>query len=107
MTARWLRSVAAVDEHCSAIHIIDAEGDFFELLDALCEAESRFVIRAGHLHRIVESEDARGNLDRIIETLKPTVFRTIELGERRYVERSILSPRGSVKGLPRDARSAR
>ncbi|MFZ5897532.1 MAG: IS4 family transposase [Myxococcota bacterium] len=106
MTARWLRSVAAVDEHCSAIHIIDAEGDFFELLEAMREAESRFVIRAGHLQRIVESDDVRGNLHGVIETLSPSVFRTIELGERRYVER-LRGPRSRRSHPQRNAREAR
>lgn len=106
MTDRWLRSVEAVDEQVSAIHIIDAEADFFGLLNAMQEANSRYVIRAGHRQRLVETEDTRGNLASVIETLKPRVYRQIELGERRYVERS-RGPRSRRQHPQRDARRAR
>ena len=106
MTARWLRSVAAVDEHARAIHVIDAEGDFFALLEAIAAAGSRFVIRAAHLQRIVETAGERGSLESVIANLKPVVSRTIALGERRYVER-LRGPRSRKSHPQRDARQAR
>lgn len=106
MTARWLRSAAAIDEQISATHVVDAEGDFFGLLHALQLAAKRFVIRAGHLQRTVESNGARGSLEDVTARLKPRVFRTIQLGERRYIER-LRGPHSRSKHPQRDAREAR
>lgn len=105
-TARWLRSVESVDAEVKATHVIDAEGDFFELLEAIQEAGARFVIRAGHLSRVVECNGIRGNLAVVIAGIKPRVFREIEIGERRYVER-LRGPRSRTQHPQRDARAAR
>jgi hypothetical protein len=106
MTARWLRSAAAIDEQVSATHLIDAEGDFFGLLHALQGAAASFVIRAGHLQRIVQSNGVRGSLEAVAARLKPRIFRTIQLSERRYIER-LRGPHSRRKHPQRDAREAR
>jgi hypothetical protein len=106
VTARWLRSMQTVSDQVRATHVIDAEGDFFELLQAMQQAEARFVVRAGHLRRVVECEGVRGNLEAVIAGLKPRVFREIELGERRYVER-LRGPNSRVRHPQRQARTAR
>jgi hypothetical protein len=58
---RWARGVRAFEDRtggsCRAIHVMDAEGDFFELISDLTEAGSRFVIRAGNLERRIEDEE--------------------------------------------------
>jgi len=106
VTARWLRSMAAVSTHVRATHVIDAEGDFFELLKAMQQAEARFVVRAGNLRRVVECDGVRGNLETIIAGLKPRVFREIELSERRYVER-LRGPNSRTRHPQRAGRIAR
>jgi len=106
VTARWLRSMAAVSTHVRATHVIDAEGDFFELLKAMQQAEARFVVRAGNLRRVVECDGVRGNLETIIAGLKPSVFREIELSERRYVER-LRGPNSRTRHPQRAGRIAR
>ena len=106
VTARWLRSTTAVDERVRATHLIDAEGDFFELLQSMQQADARFVIRAGHLQRVVECDGARGNLEAIVKQLKAGAFRTIELGERRYLER-FRAPNSRRQHPQRDGREAR
>ncbi|HEY8944684.1 MAG TPA: IS4 family transposase [Polyangiaceae bacterium] len=105
VTTRWLRSVEAIDAEVKATHVIDAEGDFFELLEAIQKAGARFVIRAGHLSRVVECNGIRGNLAAVVAGIKPRVFRKIELGERRYVE-SLRGPHSRTKHPRRDARTA-
>jgi hypothetical protein len=106
VTARWLRSMEAVNAQVRATHVIDAEGDFFELLQAMQRAEARFVVRAGHLQRVVECEGVRGNLETVIAGLKPCVFREIELSERRYVER-LRGPNSRARHPQRQGRTAR
>jgi hypothetical protein len=105
-TARWLRSMGTVSAQVSATHVIDAEGDFFELLQAMQKAEAHFVVRAGHLQRVVECESVRGNLEAVIADLKPRAFREIELSERRYVER-LRGPHSRVRHPQREGRTAR
>jgi len=106
VTARWLRSMEAVSAQVRATHVIDAEGDFFELLQAVQEAGARFVIRAGNLRRVVECEGVRGNLETVIAGLRPHVFREIELSERRYVER-LRGPNSRTRHPQRQGRTAR
>ncbi len=105
-TARWLRSTEAVDERVRATHVIDAEGDFFELLQAMRQADARFVVRVGHPQRVVECDGIRGNLDAVVARLKVREFRAIEIGERRYVER-LRGPQSRRKHPQREGREAR
>lgn len=106
ITARWLRSMEAVSARVRATHVVDAEGDFFELLKAMQQAEARFVVRAGNLRRVVECQGVRGNLETVIAGLKPLVSREIELSERRYVER-LRGPNSRARHPQRPGRTAR
>jgi hypothetical protein len=106
VTARWLRSMDAVDRYVRATHIMDAEGDFFELLEAMRDVKARFVVRAGHLRRVVECAGVRGSLETVAARLEARVFRKIELGERRYVER-LRGPQSRRRHPQREGRTAR
>lgn len=44
----------------SVIHVMDREADMYEAMRELDEAGLRFVIRATHTHRLVDTEDASG-----------------------------------------------
>ena len=54
---RWWRAVEAFEQEreskFEAIHVMDAEADFFELLSQMVSSDARFIIRAGQLDRIV------------------------------------------------------
>lgn len=90
---RWVRSVDAVEEArdgaFEAVHVTDAEGDFFELLAGLHEKRARFVIRAGQLDRIVEVSGADISLRRAVDIVEPRLHREVELSERRFAKRSV------------------
>jgi hypothetical protein len=109
-STRWLKAMAAVEEargdEFEAIHVTDAEGDFFEFLSTMCSKGARFVIRAAQLGRNVWEGDECESLRSIIDRLRPKAFRDIELNARRYAPGSAGSTKRR-KHPPREARMAR
>ena len=85
---RWIRGVEAVEaasyDRFEAIHVTDAEGDFFELFVRLHELQARFVIRAGQLDRSVTTTQGECSLREVIDRFSPQAWREIELCERKY-----------------------
>lgn len=90
---RWVRSVNAVEDArdgtFEAVHVTDAEGDFFELLADLHQRRARFVIRAGQLDRTVEIDGAPVSLRAAVNGVKPRLYREVSLSERRFAKRSV------------------
>lgn len=90
-SAKWLGGVESIESaglRGRAIHLMDAEADFFELLYTLKEQGSRFVVRAGHLERLVlEEEDGDDDeflhLFEAVEGLEPASHRTVSLTARK------------------------
>lgn len=108
-SARWLRGVEATQTATlrrRAIHIMDAEADFFELFRRLTDDESRFVIRAGQLERLVRDDGEPLHLREVIEALDPAVYRDVLLSERKLNVKTAGS-NGRKKNPPRSARKAR
>jgi hypothetical protein len=87
---RWLRGVEAIEtarsDRFGVVHITDAEGDFFELLDAL--RSTRFVIRAGQLDRTVLVKGSPSALQQAVATVPVRVKREIALSGRAHKPRS-------------------
>ena len=109
-STRWLRAMEAIEEargdDFEAIHVTDAEGDFFEFLSLMCGNGSRFVIRAAQLQRIVVSAQGQEHLRSVIDRLQPKAFRKIDVSARRHsLRRTGRATRR--KHPPREARSAR
>lgn len=90
---RWLRGVDSIErergEQFAAVHITDAEGDFFELLAAIHQASARFIIRAGQLDRIVNAGKDESSLRDCIQNIAVGATRTIEVSERKYAKRTV------------------
>lgn len=58
---RWGRCVQECAEHldgCSVVHVMDREGDKYELFSQMKEHGQRFVVRSRHNRRLGEDEDA-------------------------------------------------
>ena len=85
---RWLRGVESVETaragRFEAIHVTDAEGDFFELLAALQAQGSRFVIRAGQLDRVVTWRGDSCSVREVANAIQARTKRTVQLSERRH-----------------------
>jgi hypothetical protein len=83
-SARWLRSVEAVEERLAgaveAIHVMDREADQYGLLAALAEANRPFVIRSFQDRRLVGEEEAR--LRAVAARAKVTMRREVMLSPR-------------------------
>jgi len=107
-SGRWLRSVRAVEDSRAdsfqAIHVTDAEGDFFELLALFVERGARFVVRAGQFDRLVRVDGQQRPLHEAIASVTPRAFRDIELSERRYPKHD---HRHASRHAERAARTAR
>lgn len=73
---RWRRGVESVESSLQrprrAIHVMDASGDMFELLQHLFESDTRFVIRVSYPNRIVEDgEGLRTRLHALVAQATP------------------------------------
>jgi hypothetical protein len=95
---RWSALVEEVegriDGKCSAIHLMDREGDSFPLFCSLKNRGARFVIRMAR-DRIVESDDERMPLSEALVSLP------------KYLEREVPLSRRSAKPMPRSAHGQR
>lgn len=108
-SARWLRGVEETQTAAlqgRAIHIMDAEADFFELFRALTADRTRFVIRAGQLERLIHDDGEPLHLREAIEALKPVAYRDVLLSERKLNVKTTGS-NGRKKNPPRPERKAR
>lgn len=108
-SGRWLRGVDAaeqLDGLFTAIHVMDAEADFFELLAHLHVRSARYVIRAGQLDRRI-SDDAAAHLRDAVRDLKPAAFRNVPLSERGTSGKTRRACNSLKKHPPRKARIAR
>jgi hypothetical protein len=83
-SARWLRSVEAVEERLAgsveAIHVMDREGDQYSVLAALARAKRSFVIRSFQDRRLAGADEAR--LRAVASAAKVTLHREVPLSPR-------------------------
>lgn len=109
-STRWLRAMETIEDardgHFEAIHVTDAEGDFFEFLSTMRSRGARFVIRAAQLNRGVSTGEECTSLRDVVDRLEPQVFRNVELNARHFAPGSVGSNRRR-KHPPREARVAR
>jgi len=84
---RWIRAVEDIetvrDGQFEALHVIDAEGDFFALFSAMRDHGARFIIRAGQLSRNVIDSDQERQLVEVVNEIRPRVERTIEISSHK------------------------
>lgn len=107
---RWWRAVEAFDaEHngsFEAIHVMDAEADFFELLSQMVISGKRFIIRAGQLDRTVKTDEEGIKLRDFVNELHPVAKRAVRITARRYQGKK--QPASKKKRHPeRDGRVAK
>jgi hypothetical protein len=105
---RWIRGMDAVEAarpgRFEAIHVTDAEGDFFELLGSLHTQSARYVIRAGQLERNVVSEGEMRSVRQVADRIVPRTKWRIELSERKHKPDTSLT--GRRRHPERSARTA-
>ena len=84
---RWIRAIQDVeavrDGQFEALHVTDAEGDFFGLFSAMRNHGARFIIRAGQLSRNVIDGEQELQLVEVVKEIKPRVKRTIEISSHK------------------------
>jgi hypothetical protein len=106
---RWWRAIEPFEQerdgNFEAIHVMDAEADFYELLSQLTESNTRFIVRAGQLDRSIESDDEAMKLREFVDQLKPRAQWKVQITARRYLGKR--KPATTMKRHPaRNARQA-
>ena len=82
---RWVRGVQASQEHlgdCEVIHVMDREGDKFELLAHLQQHQERFVIRSKHDRRLSSAEHEGQSLREVARQQPVLLQRDVHLSRR-------------------------
>ena len=106
---RWLTAVQAIEtmraDRFEALHVTDAEGDFFEFMAQMRDEKTRFVVRAGRLNRVLDSNDGKASLRTVIDDLPARFQRDIEVGKRRF-DRQKKGRNSRRSHPPREARRA-
>jgi hypothetical protein len=105
-SARWLRLVEQVESKRPAgslVHVMDREGESFELMNRLKQTRSRFVLRM-RAGRLVADERGRDS-NEVLSGLNGLCVRDVAL-TRRGKNSSKLGPEGQKKHLPRNQRRA-
>jgi len=107
---RWGRAVEAFEgdreDRFEAIHVMDAEADFFELLSEMVSSVARFIVRAGQFDRNIVADGEAAKLREFVDQLAPICQRVVTLSARRYIGKR--QPATTKKRHPaRDARLAK
>jgi hypothetical protein len=101
---RWLRLLQKVEEQredFSCIHVMDQEGDMFDLMAMAIDRGARFVIRGGRQRALA---DGQGFVEDELPRIEPVTYREIKLSRRVDAGRDI----GRQRRHPaRKARAAR
>jgi hypothetical protein len=99
---RWFRGLDAVEDErdgFECIHVMDREGDIFDLMAAAIEREARFIIR-GDKERALA--DGAGQLQDVLQRLEPRVYRKVEVAARFATKRH-----HTIRGRRKVTRKAR
>ncbi len=83
---RWFKQVESVEKRIQGrnlIHVMDREGDFYELFAQLVTNKHRFVIRLAHDRVIKSGEEKTAHLFDYLEDSKIVASRTVKLSERK------------------------
>ena len=84
---RWFRMLDAVEDQrdgFQCIHVMDREGDIFDLMAAAVERKARFIIR-GDKERALA--DGAGYLQDVLQNLEPRAYRKAEVSARFATKR--------------------
>jgi hypothetical protein len=92
---RWWAAMEAIEHdrkgRFEAIHVMDAEADFFELLRRAQDAGTRFVVRVGQQKRNVRDGDDLVSLREIADRMVPSAWRSVQLSARYRLKRELRS----------------
>jgi hypothetical protein len=106
---RWWEGMETVERdrqgRFEAIHVMDAEADFFELLRRAQDAGIRFVVRVGQQKRNVRDGDELVSLREVADRMTPAAWRKVRVNARYRFKGE---PRSRIKKHPaREGRMAR
>jgi len=100
---RWEKLVTEVEQSrqgFECIHVMDREGDAYDLLSSMIGQNARFVVRASHDRALAEKGKL---LHDVLDELTPLGQRTIELNSRPDKNKG---PQKTLRHPPREGRKA-
>ena len=103
---RWLRMLDAVEDRrdgFECIHVMDQEGDMFDLMALAIDRGARFVIRGNKDRALAEQPGLVGDL---LTRLEPRTHRDADVGARKAKRRELIKSRPR-RGAARKRRTAR
>jgi IS4 transposase len=103
---RWLRQLEAVEtqrEGFECIHVMDREGDMFDLMALALRLNARFIIRGGK-ERALANE--AGLVEDFLAQTKPRTYREAEVSVRTPRRQELIKPRSGAARQQRIARLA-
>lgn len=102
---RWFRMLDAVEdrrEGFECIHIMDREGDIYDLMAAAIDRGARFIIR-GDKERALAND--AGYLQDVLKQIEPRVYRKVDISPRFATKRHHTIPKR--RKITRKARTAK
>jgi hypothetical protein len=83
---RWVDLVAIVEdempEGVDVVHVMDSEGDAYDLFEFMVQQEANFVVRMCHNRRVV-TQDGDARLQQEVDTAPVRLTRTARLSKRK------------------------
>lgn len=102
---RWLRVVESIEmqrEGFDCIHVMDREGDMFDLMALALRLETRFIIRGDDERALADSPGSK--MRDLLAQTKRRARRNVAVNERKPKRRELIKPR---RGATRKQRVAR
>lgn len=103
---RWLRLLESVEmrrDGFDCIHVMDREGDMFDLMALALRLQTRFVIRGGKERAL--TNDA-GTIEDLLAKTKAQTYREAQVSVRTPKRRELIAPRAGATRKQRTAKLA-
>jgi len=103
---RWLRLLESVESRrdgFDCIHVMDREGDMFELMALALHLGTRFVIRGGRERALLNEA---GTVEKVLATTQPRTYREASVSVRKPKRRELIAPRPGASRQQRIAKLA-
>jgi len=90
---RWLRVLQSIEEKregFECIHVMDREGDMFDLMSLALDLRARFIIRADGERALAGGQ---GHVEDVLTQIRPRTQREVQVSRRVAARRELMKPR--------------
>lgn len=89
---RWLRLLQSIEEQregFECIHVMDREGDMFDLMSLAVDLRARFIIRADGERALANGQ---GHVEDVLAQIRPRTHREVQVSRRVAARRELMKP---------------